>query len=114
MGPGRRQRAQRPAQMTAPFIATDWLGYGAAVLTTLSFLPQALLTLRTRDVAGISLTMYSCFTAGVLLWLLYGLRLGEWPIVIANIVTLTLAGTILGTKLVVEWRTRRRAPRAGN
>lgn len=97
--------------MMFPLIATDWLGYGAALLTTVSFLPQALLTLRTRDVSGISLSMYSCFTAGVLLWLLYGIRLGEWPIVIANIVTLALAGTILGTKLVVEWRTRRQAPR---
>ena len=87
-------------------LCTDWLGYLAATLTTLSFVPQALLTLRTRQVEGISLGMYSLFTLGVALWLAYGWRLGEWPIVIANAVTLLLAGTILLTKLVVGWRTR--------
>jgi MtN3 and saliva related transmembrane protein len=85
-------------------ISTDWLGYLAATLTTLSFLPQALLTLRTRQVHGISAAMYSLFTLGVALWLAYGWRLGEWPIVLANAVTLVFAGTILLTKLVVSWR----------
>jgi MtN3 and saliva related transmembrane protein len=80
----------------------DLLGYAAAALTTGSFLPQALLTLRTRDVSGISLTMYGCFTAGVALWLGYGVMLGEWPIVVANLVTLALAATILVTKIVVD------------
>ncbi|MFM7507277.1 MAG: SemiSWEET transporter [Rubrivivax sp.] len=80
----------------------DWIGYAAATLTTASFLPQAWLTLRTRDTSGISLAMYSAFTAGVALWLLYGLTLGEWPIIVANAVTLALAATILLTKLVVE------------
>lgn len=77
----------------------DLIGYAAATLTTLSFVPQAVLTLRTRDVSGISLGMYSCFTIGVALWLLYGIELGEWPIIAANAVTLTLALVILGTKL---------------
>lgn len=89
----------------------DLLGYTAAALTTGSFLPQAVLTLRTRDVSGISLTMYGCFTVGVALWLVYGLHLGEWPIVVANFVTLALAVTILTTKIVVE---RQRARRAGD
>lgn len=80
----------------------DLIGYAAAALTTGSFLPQAILTLRTRDTRGISLGMYSAFTAGVALWLVYGVSLGEWPIVVANAVTLALAATILGTKLVVE------------
>ncbi len=78
------------------------LGYLAAVLTTGSFLPQALHTLRTRDVSGISLAMYSAFTAGVALWIAYGIALGEWPIIVANAVTLALAATILATKIVVE------------
>jgi MtN3 and saliva related transmembrane protein len=82
--------------------AQDWIGYAAATLTTASFLPQAVLTLRTRDTRGISLAMYSAFTAGVALWLLYGLALGQWPIIVANAVTLALAATILLTKLVVE------------
>jgi len=77
----------------------DLIGFLAAVLTTASFVPQALHTFRTRDVSGISLVMYSAFTAGVALWLVYGLLLGAWPIVIANIVTLSLASSILVMKL---------------
>jgi MtN3 and saliva related transmembrane protein len=87
----------------------DLIGYAAAVLTTGSFLPQALLTLRTRDVSGISLAMYSAFTLGVALWLAYGIALGEWPIVVANAVTLALAATILVTKIVVERHNRKAA-----
>jgi MtN3 and saliva related transmembrane protein len=90
--------------MDHTLIPTDWLGYLAASLTTLSFVPQALLTLRRRDVHGISAAMYSVFTIGVALWLAYGWRLGEWPIIVANALTLLLASTILVTKLVVEWR----------
>lgn len=85
----------------------DWIGYAAAALTTGSFVPQAILTLRTRDTRGISLAMYGAFTAGVALWLLYGVALGEWPIVVANAVTLALAATILVTKLLVEHGPRR-------
>ncbi len=77
----------------------DTIGYIAASLTTLSFLPQALHTFRTRDVSGISLGMYALFTAGVALWLVYGLLLGAWPIVVANAVTLALALAILLMKL---------------
>lgn len=77
----------------------DVIGFGAAFLTTASFVPQAWLTFRTRDVSGISLGMYSVFTVGVALWLLYGLSLGAWPVVVANAITLALALTILGMKL---------------
>lgn len=77
----------------------DWIGYLAACLTTLSFVPQALHTFRTRDVRGISLGMYSVFTVGIALWLVYGLALGAWPIVVANAITLLLAGAILAMKL---------------
>lgn len=77
----------------------DLIGYGAAFLTTVSFVPQAWLTFRTRDVSGISLGMYSAFTMGVALWLLYGLALGAWPVVLANAVTLALALAILTMKL---------------
>lgn len=83
-----------------------WLGYLAATLTTLSFVPQAVLTVRTRQVQGISLAMYSVFTIGVALWLAYGWQLGEWPIIVANAVTLLLAVTILLTKIIVEWPRR--------
>jgi len=78
---------------------TDLIGTLAAVLTTISFLPQALHTFRTKDVRGISLGMYSAFTLGVALWLVYGLLLGAWPVVIANVITLGLASAILVMKL---------------
>jgi MtN3 and saliva related transmembrane protein len=81
---------------------TDSIGYLAAALTTSSFVPQAVLTVRTRNVSGISLGMYSVFTLGVGLWLAYGVVIGEWPIVIANALTLALAATILGMKIAVE------------
>ena len=87
----------------------DALGYLAATLTTASFVPQAMLTLRTRNVSGISLGMYSAFTLGVALWLAYGWQLGEWPIVVANALTLALAATILITKLLVDREARRDA-----
>jgi MtN3 and saliva related transmembrane protein len=77
----------------------DWLGYVAASLTTAAFVPQAWLTLRTRDLRGISLAMYSLFTVGVALWLLYGIALGMWPVIVANAVTLALAALILWMKL---------------
>jgi MtN3 and saliva related transmembrane protein len=80
----------------------DWLGYTGAVLTTGSFVPQAVLTLRTRNVHGISAAMYGAFTLGVALWLAYGLALRQWPIVLANGVTLMLAATILVAKLRLE------------
>jgi len=83
----------------APMSLTELFGYCAAVLTTVSFVPQAWHTFTTRDVRGISLGMYSVFTAGVACWLIYGLLLGAWPIVIANVVTLVLAGGILVMKL---------------
>jgi MtN3 and saliva related transmembrane protein len=79
--------------------AGDLIGFGAAFLITASFVPQAWLTFRTRDVSGISLGMYSVFTVGVALWLLYGLSLGAWPVVVANAITLALALSILVMKL---------------
>lgn len=86
---------------------TEPLGYAAATLTTAAFLPQVLHTLRTRDVGGISLGMYTAFTVGVALWLAYGLLLRAWPIVLANFVTLLLAGTILAMKIVLDRKGRR-------
>jgi MtN3 and saliva related transmembrane protein len=77
----------------------DIIGYIAATLTTASFVPQALHTFKTKDVRGISLGMYSAFTAGVAMWLVYGLMLSAWPIVIANAITVSLAASILVMKL---------------
>lgn len=77
----------------------DVIGSVAAVLTTASFIPQAWHSFKTRDVSGISLVMYSVFTLGVTLWLLYGVLLQSWPLMIANSITLVLAAAILGMKL---------------
>ena len=81
---------------------TDSIGYIAAALTTTSFIPQAWLTFRSRDVSGISLGMYSLFTLGIVLWLGYGLMLGAWPIVVANSITFVLAAAILAMKLTLR------------
>ena len=78
---------------------TEWIGYAAATLTTASFVPQAWLTFKTRDVSGISLGMYSAFTLGISLWLAYGLLIEAWPVVIANVITLALAASILVMRL---------------
>jgi MtN3 and saliva related transmembrane protein len=75
------------------------VGYCAATLTTLSFVPQVLQALRTRDLRDISLTMYVAFCSGIALWLVYGLLMQAWPVVIANVFTLGLAGIVLYLKL---------------
>ena len=77
----------------------EWLGYVAAVLTTMSFLPQAIKTIRSKDTRGISLGMYAAFTVGVAFWLAYGIVLQSWPMIVSNIVTFALSTTILALKL---------------
>jgi MtN3 and saliva related transmembrane protein len=86
---------------------TDWLGTFAAILTTLSFVPQAWLILRTRNASSLSLGMYAAFTAGIALWLAYGVALGEWPIIVANAITLALSGSILAMKIALDASARR-------
>lgn len=78
---------------------TEIVGYCAAFLTTASFLPQAFLTLKTRDTHSLSLSMYALFTLGVLLWLLYGIQKLDYAIIFANSITLLLSASILGFKI---------------
>ena len=78
---------------------TEAIGVVAAVLTTASFLPQVWHSFKTRDVSGISLGMYSVFTVGIALWLVYGLLIGAWPLILANGITLAFALAILVMKL---------------
>lgn len=78
---------------------TSMIGFLAAFFTTAAFLPQAIRTIQTRDTHGISLLMYLLFTAGVALWLTYGLMLGDLPLIVANLVTLVLALTVLAFKI---------------
>ena len=77
----------------------DALGLVAGACTTGAFVPQVVRTWRTRSTEDISLWMFVLFCAGVLLWCAYGVAMRSWPIVIANTVTLALAGIILVLKL---------------
>ena len=75
------------------------LGLVAAFLTTISFVPQVLKIWRTRHTADISLKMFVIYTIGVFLWLVYGLMLGDLPLILSNIITFALTLSILIMKL---------------
>ena len=75
------------------------IGLAAAFCTTIAFLPQVVKTWRTRSTGDISLVMFLVFTSGIFLWLVYGLIIGDLPLIIANGITLVLSGTILYFKL---------------
>lgn len=81
------------------FNTTTIIGLIAAFCTTLSFLPQALQTIKTKDTSGISLSMYSLFTFGTVLWFVFGVMSTNYPIMIANGITLILALIILTYKI---------------
>lgn len=75
------------------------IGYIAALCTSLSFMPQAIKVIRTQNTESLSLLMYSVFSFGVAMWLLYGFLLGDLPMIIANVVTLFFAVIILALKV---------------
>ena len=80
----------------------DWvtvMGYIAGACTTTAFLPQAIKIVQTKHTKDLSLSMYSILTTGVALWSVYGLINHDWPLVMANLVTLILAGWIFILKL---------------
>jgi MtN3 and saliva related transmembrane protein len=66
----------------------EMIGYVAAVLTTVSFVPQVWRTYRSRSAGDLSIVMLAMFTVGVFLWLVYGLVRGSIPIAAANAITL--------------------------
>ena len=76
------------------------LGFVAAALTTVSFVPQAVKILRTRDTKNISLYMYICSVVGVSCWLAYGILIRNYVIISANAVTLVLGAFILIFKII--------------
>ncbi|MEY3651190.1 MAG: hypothetical protein RLZZ351_555 [Pseudomonadota bacterium] len=76
------------------------IGYFAAFLTTVAFIPQAYQSWKTQDLTGISLPMYTLFTSGVTLWLVYGFYIDSMPIVIANAITLVLSTIVLTLKSI--------------
>lgn len=75
------------------------IGYFAAALTTFSFLPQVIKTVKTRDTKSLSLGTYSIFAFGVFMWLVYAILIGSGPIMIANGITLALVLIILFIKI---------------
>jgi MtN3 and saliva related transmembrane protein len=79
--------------------APAFIGFIAAILTTFAFVPQVLRVWRTRSTSDISLGMYALFTVGVALWLVYGILIESWPVIVANLVTLLLAGSVLVMKI---------------
>ena len=87
-------------------VSTNTLGYIAAACTTVAFIPQVLLVWRQRAAPGVSTGMYVIFVTGIALWLWYGLLLASWPLIIANSLTLALAGSVLAMKLTFERKSR--------
>jgi MtN3 and saliva related transmembrane protein len=75
------------------------LGVVAGILTTISFLPQVIKAWKTKQTKDISLGMYSIFVSGVALWLVYGFAINDLPVILANAVTLVLAGFVLLMKI---------------
>jgi len=90
--------------MNPDFINVEMIGFVAAFFTSASFLPQAIMVIRSRRTDGLSLTMYMMFTCGIALWLTYGLATTAWPLICANTVTITLASCILTIILQNKWK----------
>lgn len=76
-----------------------WIGIAAAILTTAAYAPQAWQAWRTHSTRDVSLPMFLMMVTGITLWLIYGLMIGDLPLILANAVTLLLAGAILVAKL---------------
>jgi MtN3 and saliva related transmembrane protein len=84
--------------MTTQYLQ-ELIGMIAGLLTTVAFLPQAIKIWRSKSAKDISLAMFVCFCAGIVLWVIYGFMLGAFPVILANVVTLCIAATILVFKL---------------
>ena len=80
-------------------IVIDWIGYAAGALTTLSFLPQSVKAWRSRSTKDISMLMFMTLTIGIICWLVYGILLGDYPLIIANAFTLVIAASIIIAKV---------------
>ena len=84
--------------ITIPNLA-ELIGIIAGLLTTVAFLPQAVKIWRSKSAKDVSLAMFVCFCAGIVLWVIYGFMLGALPVILANVVTLCIAATILVFKI---------------
>jgi MtN3 and saliva related transmembrane protein len=79
--------------------AIDFIGAAGALLTTVCWLPQVLKIMREKETRSLSLPATGAFTLGIMLWLMYGLAIGDWPLIGSNAATLTLMAPILAMKL---------------
>lgn len=89
---------------------TEYIGFTAALCTSISFLPQAIKVIKTKDTESLSLLMYVVFVFGVAMWLMYGLLLSDLPMILANSITLALASIILMMKVINEIKKKRITP----
>ena len=80
-------------------VSIHWIGAAGAVLTTVCWLPQAMHVVRTKDTRGISLATNLIFATGILLWLIYGVVIGNWPLIAANAISLVFTLVIIAMKL---------------
>ena len=78
---------------------TQWIGFAAGMLTAFAFAPQVVRTWRTRSSVDLSALMLGAQSAGVALWIVYGVAIQSLPIILANTVTLFLCGVLLAFKL---------------
>ncbi|MEK7943681.1 SemiSWEET transporter [Pigmentiphaga sp. YJ18] len=85
-------------------MSIDLLGTVAAILTTLSFMPQLIKIWRTRSAADISYAMYALFVLGLVLWLVYGAAIGSVPMILANGAVLAQALAVIAMKWWLEAR----------
>jgi MtN3 and saliva related transmembrane protein len=85
--------------MSLPLWIINFIGSAAAVCTTVSFVPQLIRVWRLKSARDISLTMFLVFSLGVFLWLVYGIYIHSFPVILANAVTLALSLAILTLKL---------------
>ncbi len=76
------------------------LGILAGTLTTVSFIPQVIKIYRTKDAKDLSIITFCIFSCGVFLWLIYGIVIKEWPIILANGITLILIFLIIAMKII--------------
>ncbi|MCF6327457.1 MAG: SemiSWEET transporter [Devosiaceae bacterium] len=77
----------------------ETIGMLAAIMGTIGWLPQAMKTIRTRETKDLSLWTNAMLLAAVSLWLVYGIMIGSWPVVLGNIVSIVLVGAIVVLKI---------------
>jgi MtN3 and saliva related transmembrane protein len=96
-------------------VDTAWVnavGVGAALCSMTSFAPQIIKLVKTRDASGVSLRTYAVTVTGFVLWTLYGVLLGSWPVTVSNIVCLGMSAAVLALKWRYGGDSRRARPRS--